>query len=156
MAHYRLRVPFSDRVADDLVELSPRRTVAHLGTTWAGLGQFGLAASWRTLHQQWLAHARRQIHHLQRHWIDDVPCRTQLGGEFAWRREHVGFLSSRKLHRKRHFCICWFVDFSVIQQPYRLVRFHVGCAGSRRRLCFFGSKAMILLIRRPVPAELRL
>src|SRR5271157_576482 len=37
ITHYPLRVPFSDRVADDLVELSPRRTVAHLGTTWAGL-----------------------------------------------------------------------------------------------------------------------
>src|SRR5271165_7500743 len=27
------------------------------------IGQLGLATSWRTFHQQWLAHARRQIHH---------------------------------------------------------------------------------------------
>src|SRR5271157_396673 len=58
------------------------------------IGQFGLAAPWRTFHQQWLAHASRQIHHLQRHWVDDVACRTQLSGKFACRREHVGFLSS--------------------------------------------------------------
>ena len=58
------------------------------------IGQLGLATSWRTFHQQWLAHTGRQIHHLQRDWIDDVACRTQLRGEFACRREHVGFLSS--------------------------------------------------------------
>src|SRR5664280_240261 len=58
------------------------------------VGQLRLATSWRTFHQQWLAHTGRQIHHFQRYWIDDVACRTELGGKFACRREHVGFLSS--------------------------------------------------------------
>ena len=58
------------------------------------IGQLGLATSRRTFHQQWFAHTGRQIHHLQRDRIDDVTCRTQLRGEFACRREHVGFLSS--------------------------------------------------------------
>ena len=58
------------------------------------IGQLGLATSWRTFHQQWLAHTGCQIHHLQRDWIDDVACRTQLCGEFACRREHVGFPQS--------------------------------------------------------------
>jgi hypothetical protein len=58
------------------------------------IGQLRLATSWRTFHQQWLAHTGCQIHHLERDWIDDVACRTQLRGEFACRREHVGFLSS--------------------------------------------------------------
>ncbi len=58
------------------------------------VGQLGLATSRRTFHQQWLAHTGREIHHLERDRIDDVTCRTQLRGEFACRREHVGFLSS--------------------------------------------------------------
>src|SRR5271165_1460640 len=58
------------------------------------IGQFGLATSWRTFNEKWLAHTGRQIHHFQRDWIDDVAGRTQLRGEFACRREHVGFLSS--------------------------------------------------------------
>src|SRR5208283_2139847 len=66
------------------------------------------------------------------------------------------FLSSLKLQRKRLFCICWCADFRVIQQPYRLVRFHVGCAGSNRRIHVLGSKPMNLFTRRLMPAELRL
>src|SRR5271166_5566878 len=119
------------------------------------IGQLGLATSWRTFHQQWLAHARRQIHHLQRDGIDDVACRTQLRGEFACRREHVGFLSSCKLQRKRSFCICWFVGFTVIRQSFTLVRSHVGSVGAKRRMCLIGCKAMILFARGLVSAELR-
>ena len=44
----------------------------------------------------------------------------------------------------------------MIRQPYTLVRFHVGSAGSKRRIRFLGSKAMILFTRRLMPAELRL
>ena len=44
----------------------------------------------------------------------------------------------------------------MIRQPYTLVRFHAGSAGSKRRIRFLGSKAMILFTRRLMPAELRL
>ena len=44
----------------------------------------------------------------------------------------------------------------MIRQPYTLVRFHVGSVGSKRRIRFLGSKAMILFTRRLMPAELRL
>jgi hypothetical protein len=37
-----------------------------------------------------------------------------------------------------------------------LVRFHVGSAGSKRRIRFLGSKAVILFTRRLIPAELQL
>src|SRR5271157_5069931 len=47
------------------------------------IGQLGLAATWRTFHQQWLPHTGRQIHHFQGDWIDDVACRAELRGEFA-------------------------------------------------------------------------
>src|SRR5664279_3489742 len=120
------------------------------------IGQLSLATSWRTFHQQWLAHTGCQINHLQRDWIDDVACRSQLRGEFACRREQVGFLSSWKLHRKLCFCICWCADFAVIRQPCRWVPFHVGSAGAKRQIRYIGSKTMILLTRRLMPAELRL
>src|SRR5664279_594724 len=42
-----------------------------IGSRGYRVGQLGLATSWRTFHQQWLTHASRQIHHFQRHWIDD-------------------------------------------------------------------------------------
>src|ERR1019366_10557349 len=72
------------------------------------------------------------------------------------RREQVGFLSSWKLHRKLCFCICWCADFAVIRQPCRWVPFHVGSAGAKRQIRCIGSKTMILLTRRLMPAELRL
>jgi len=37
-----------------------------------------------------------------------------------------------------------------------LVRFHVGSEGAKRRIRFLGSKPMILLTRRLMPAEPRL
>src|SRR5271157_1979616 len=95
------------------------------------IGELCLATSWRTFHQQGLTHTGRQIHHFQRDGIDDVACRTQLRGEFAGRREHVGFLSSWKLQRKRLFCICCCGAFAAIRQPYMLVRFDAWSAGSK-------------------------
>jgi|SRR5271157_77943 len=56
----------------------------------------------------------------------------------------------------RCFCICGFVDFAVIRQRYTLVWFHAGSAGSKRRICFLGSKAMILFTRPLMAADLRL
>ena len=40
------------------------------------ISQLSLATPWRTFHQQRLAHAGRQIHHIQGDWIDDVACCT--------------------------------------------------------------------------------
>src|SRR5271166_6444999 len=60
------------------------KTLNHrIGSRGYRIGQLCLATSWRAFHQQWLAHTGRQIHHLQRDWIDDVACRTQLRGEIA-------------------------------------------------------------------------
>src|SRR5271169_1406900 len=70
-----------DRSKTELNEYSSRMScdIESVGQTHI----LRLSASGRTFDQQWLAHTGCQVHHLQRDWIDDVACRTQLCGEFA-------------------------------------------------------------------------